>query len=115
MEMPKIEPQTDGPLLIKGETAIRDQSGTALPSKPVIALCRCGASKSKPYCDGSHVAAGFSSESDKEQLRTTAIAYSGTVVGSRCDGLLHACPLLPCSRVSEVFSGDFRSGAKALG
>ena len=30
--------------------------------KEVIALCRCGASKNKPFCDGSHKAAGFKSD-----------------------------------------------------
>ena len=79
--MPKIEPQDHGPLLVKGVTTIRDASGAELPSKGVVALCRCGASKSKPFCDGSHVADGFSSQSDGAELRTDAIGYSGTADG----------------------------------
>lgn len=96
--MPKIEPQADGPLLVKGEPDILDQDGAALAPKPVAALCRCGASKSKPYCDGSHVASGFSSESDDGALRKTPIRYSGKVHGQ--DVTVSYTPVL-CSHAAE--------------
>jgi len=96
--MSKIEPQTDGPLLVKGEATIQDQSGADLPSKPIVALCRCGASKSKPFCDGSHIAAGFSSESDGGRLRTTAIGYSGTTKGT---GVTVSYTPVLCSHAAE--------------
>ena len=96
--MSNIEPQKDGPLLVKGETVIKDQSGEGFPSKPVVALCRCGASKSKPYCDGSHVAAGFTSEDDDGALRKTPISYSGKVNGQ--DVTVSYTPVL-CSHAAE--------------
>jgi CDGSH-type Zn-finger protein/uncharacterized Fe-S cluster protein YjdI len=48
----------DGPLYLRGRIAfINDAPGT--PPAPRIALCRCGASNNKPFCDRSHVAAEF--------------------------------------------------------
>jgi CDGSH-type Zn-finger protein/uncharacterized Fe-S cluster protein YjdI len=44
----------DGPIAFHGELIIEGQ-----PSTFRATLCRCGASKKKPFCDGSHVAAGF--------------------------------------------------------
>ncbi|WP_045875122.1 CDGSH iron-sulfur domain-containing protein [Pseudofrankia sp. DC12] len=48
---------TDGPLLVRGDFELRDLS-TGRPvdaRRAVIALCRCGRSEIKPFCDGSHV------------------------------------------------------------
>ena len=55
----------DGPLLVRGDFDIVSTSGERLPrSRKTVALCRCGASAIKPYCDGSHKLIGFSTESD---------------------------------------------------
>lgn len=43
-----------GPFLIKGDFIMRDQNGTVIPTASVITLCRCGATKRSPFCDGSH-------------------------------------------------------------
>ena len=52
-EKSTIEITKDGPLIVKGLDKLSDESGE-LEVKEVIALCRCGASKNKPYCDGAH-------------------------------------------------------------
>jgi uncharacterized Fe-S cluster protein YjdI len=44
----------NGPLLVKGEVVIKKADGTEEHKTGNTALCRCGASKNKPYCDGSH-------------------------------------------------------------
>ncbi len=47
----------NGPLVIEGEVRVLDHEGNAFatnPAKPVVALCRCGASERKPFCDGAH-------------------------------------------------------------
>ena len=49
----------DGPLLCKGNMEVCSGTGKRLNSTKEAALCRCGASKDKPYCDGSHVGIGF--------------------------------------------------------
>jgi CDGSH-type Zn-finger protein len=57
----KIVPLNDGPLRIEGDFEILDPSGKAfgLAGRTVIALCRCGHSANKPFCDGSHHRTGF--------------------------------------------------------
>ena len=49
---------TDGPLLVRGPlTVVGEDGGTSRGSKG--ALCRCGESSAKPFCDGSHRGCGF--------------------------------------------------------
>jgi CDGSH-type Zn-finger protein/uncharacterized Fe-S cluster protein YjdI len=52
----------DGPHHLRGEIQIRDASGQVLAHETRMALCRCGASNNKPYCDQSHVGGGFRDE-----------------------------------------------------
>ena len=49
-----VNPITDGPLLIKGNLTMTAASGRAAWQGTKVALCRCGASKNKPFCDGTH-------------------------------------------------------------
>ncbi len=58
----KIQPVKDGPLLVNGNAEIVAGSGRIAWSGAKTALCRCGASANKPFCDGSHRAAGFTSD-----------------------------------------------------
>ncbi|WP_295449457.1 CDGSH iron-sulfur domain-containing protein [uncultured Thiodictyon sp.] len=51
----------DGPLLVNGNVSIRAASGRLAWEGTATALCRCGASENKPFCDGSHKKAGFKS------------------------------------------------------
>ena len=55
----KIEVTPDGPLMVYGNITIKDQQGTETKKFNVTALCRCGQSQNKPYCDGSHIGAQF--------------------------------------------------------
>ncbi len=50
-----------GPLLVKGPIVLRDADGIEidLKGKTTVALCRCGASTTKPFCDGTHSKIGF--------------------------------------------------------
>lgn len=54
-----IEVLENGPLLVYGTLKIKDASGNEDLKNKTTAFCRCGASNNKPYCDGSHVKAGF--------------------------------------------------------
>jgi len=56
-----IKAVDDGPLLLSGNFKIKNGSGRDAWQGTEVALCRCGASKNKPFCDGSHVKAGFKS------------------------------------------------------
>ncbi|MFL0268998.1 CDGSH iron-sulfur domain-containing protein [Candidatus Clostridium radicumherbarum] len=50
----KIQAIDDGPFMVKGEVEIVDGEGNTMDTKEECYLCRCGLSKNKPYCDGSH-------------------------------------------------------------
>jgi CDGSH-type Zn-finger protein len=50
----------DGPLLVRGAFALNTQDGRRIDAgRKTVALCRCGRSGTKPFCDGSHKAVGF--------------------------------------------------------
>lgn len=57
---PTIECTQDGPYLIKNLTRLKNTNREAVTCKPVMALCRCGNSANKPFCDGTHLKNGFS-------------------------------------------------------
>ena len=52
----KITVRNNGSLLIEGDFEIVDKDGKVygLGGRPLISICRCGLSKNKPFCDGSH-------------------------------------------------------------
>jgi len=58
----EITPVPNGPLIVAGNLTIRAASGRAGWRGTKTALCRCGSSQSKPFCDGGHKAAGFKSD-----------------------------------------------------
>ncbi len=72
-QAPRIKVTKDGPYVVTGrvplapETIVtggdgepeRWEKGASFPERDTYALCRCGASKDKPFCDGSHAEAGF--------------------------------------------------------
>jgi CDGSH-type Zn-finger protein/uncharacterized Fe-S cluster protein YjdI len=58
----QVKAAKNGPLLLKGNLTIHAASGRASWHGSQVALCRCGGSKNKPFCDGSHKTNGFSSE-----------------------------------------------------
>lgn len=55
----KVEVSPNGPYLIKTECLVIHSDGREETKTGTVALCRCGASGNKPYCDGSHRKAGF--------------------------------------------------------
>lgn len=58
-----ITPYPDGPLLVRGDAVILSPEGERIERRRrTVALCRCGLSSIKPFCDGTHRAAGFRTE-----------------------------------------------------
>ena len=49
----------NGPILVKGNIELKNGKGEVLPTEESVALCRCGGSKNKPFCDGTHNSNGF--------------------------------------------------------
>jgi CDGSH-type Zn-finger protein/uncharacterized Fe-S cluster protein YjdI len=56
-----IKPQKNGPLVVSGNMEMISGTGRTFRKVESAALCRCGTSASKPFCDGSHARAGFTS------------------------------------------------------
>jgi CDGSH-type Zn-finger protein len=68
-----ITPYRDGPLIVRGDFRLVDQDGNDIdPGRATIALCRCGKSGIKPFCDGAHKRAGFSAPSAPSRPRPAA-------------------------------------------
>lgn len=59
-ERASVEAYVDGPLLVRGDIDILDQGGVPIErTRATVALCRCGVSSIKPFCDGTHKAVNF--------------------------------------------------------
>lgn len=54
-----VEASTNGPLLVYGNIVVKDATGAEHKRNNVTALCRCGQSGNKPFCDGTHKKVGF--------------------------------------------------------
>jgi len=76
-EKPAVEQRENGPLVIKNVENLTGPDGAALETKPVMALCRCGESGNKPFCDGSHSDAGFTSLNETEKPSGKVYSYEG--------------------------------------
>ncbi|UUO06057.1 CDGSH iron-sulfur domain-containing protein [Blastopirellula sp. J2-11] len=62
MSETKIRVRDNGPFLVEGPITLEDADGnTYTIDKPTIALCRCGHSANRPFCDGAHKGCGFES------------------------------------------------------
>ena len=59
----KVVVRDNGPFLVSGPITVEDAEGNQfdLGGKETIALCRCGASENRPFCDGTHNRCGFES------------------------------------------------------
>ncbi|MCF4099112.1 CDGSH iron-sulfur domain-containing protein [Maritalea mediterranea] len=57
-----LNPVKNGPLMVSGHLEVVSGSGRRIACGEKFAMCRCGASKNKPFCDGSHKAVGFEAD-----------------------------------------------------
>jgi len=65
-----ITPYRDGPLLVRGPFRLQDMEGREIGvDRETVALCRCGRSRIRPFCDGSHKLTRFRAPSAAERGR----------------------------------------------
>lgn len=76
-DMTVIEERENGPLVVKGLESFVGPDGEELEAKPAMALCRCGGSANKPFCDGTHRAIGFESRGGDPAGKDTLLPYKG--------------------------------------
>lgn len=67
-EPARITPYRDGPYIVRGNFVITDQQGNEIDARRrTIALCRCGRSQMRPFCDGTHKLIGFRAPGEEER------------------------------------------------
>ncbi|WP_236718648.1 CDGSH iron-sulfur domain-containing protein [Actinoplanes sp. TFC3] len=63
-----VVPYEDGPLLVRGTFTLQTPDGQIIdPGRKTVALCRCGKSAIKPFCDGTHKAIGFRAGTGRDE------------------------------------------------
>ncbi len=97
---PRIEVESDGPLLVRDLSRLVKASGEAIATEPVMALCRCGGSARKPFCDGTHEVESFRGETLSDPSKDRRRDYSAgrvTVHDNRfvCAHAAHCTSRLP--------------------
>ncbi len=76
---PVVMTARNGPYLVTN-VPVRTHLGEQLASPPQLALCRCGASSMKPFCDGTHAASGFTDAKDPNRVPDRRDTYRGQQV-----------------------------------
>ncbi|HEY3771790.1 MAG TPA: CDGSH iron-sulfur domain-containing protein [Solirubrobacteraceae bacterium] len=81
-----VGPAPDGPYLTTNVEELRDWLGCAVQARPQMALCRCGASSIKPFCDGTHAEIGFKDAKSPDRVpdrRDTYVGQQLTILDNR--------------------------------
>jgi CDGSH-type Zn-finger protein len=79
-----ITPYRDGPYIVRGRFTVMDQDGKPIQThRKTIALCRCGRSQIRPFCDGTHKLVGFRAPGSDERLPATTQPASAIPDGRR--------------------------------
>ena len=89
-----IEERPAGPLVAKSITRLTGPAGENIDLQPVVALCRCGQSKKKPYCDGSHNEISFTTEPSSDRTPDLVKVFEGNQINVHYNRLL-------CSHAGE--------------
>ena len=89
-----IDLRRNGPAIVSGLKEYIGADRGPVSIKPTTALCRCGASKNKPYCDGSHSSSGFDDAKSTERTPDELLTYEGREITVHYNRLL-------CSKAYE--------------
>jgi len=104
---PRIKLSPDGPYLVTVDD-LKNSKGERLEGKHGVALCRCGGSKKKPFCDGSHISIGFSDQRRADHTPDGVVHFHGA-------GIVVSYNLLQCSasgRCIQALPLVFRQGGQ---
>jgi CDGSH-type Zn-finger protein/ferredoxin len=101
-----IRPEVNGPYIVRNLHKLTNSKGETLAVRPIVALCRCGGSNLKPYCDGTHARIGFSSAKSPDRTPDRADAYEGKEIVV-LDNRGTCCHFGNCTdRLPQVFHRD---------
>ena len=87
-------PIDDGPLLLMGDLRVQNPEGETIAEEHRLTLCRCGRTRNQPFCDNSHIMAGFRSREyearpDAGREPEPGAAQAQTTITATRDGSLH--------------------------
>lgn len=74
---PTIRCRSNGPYLVTGLANFTNSRGEAIATEETVALCRCGGSQNKPFCDGTHKSIGFEDAKNPERTEDRRDKYVG--------------------------------------
>ena len=74
---PRITAKKNGPYIVNDVEDLKNSQGEVLPTQPEMALCRCGGSEDKPYCDGTHFLVGFDGQCQNNGEKNRVKDYEG--------------------------------------
>ena len=107
--MANIKVRLNGPYLVEGDdVTLVDWNGNAyqIPKRP-FALCRCGGSPSKPFCDGTHAKIGFAAAEAAVRCQRSSAAQLSLHTWSCCKSM-QSVPRF--SRLLQVYSRMWSAG-----
>ena len=100
---PTIECKPNGPYLVKDLENVQNSMGGILPTQPIMALCRCGGSANKPFCDGTHQSNGFSGAKQTDGSTDKRDDYRGKKITIHDNRVLCAHAGLCTEGLASVF------------
>ena len=103
-----IDIMENGPLIVKGLKELKAPDGSTIETKESVALCRCGESANKPYCDGSHKRNGFSGTRESERSLRASRAYRGEQITIHDNRTICAHAAYCVDDLKSVFQSDAR-------
>ncbi len=75
-----IQASHNGPYLVTNAEYLQNSRGERIAARPQMALCRCGGSANKPFCDGTHARIGFSGQKEPDRVPDRRDTYTGQQV-----------------------------------
>lgn len=98
-----IELRQNGPAIVFGVRECIGADGEAIAMKPTTAMCRCGESQNKPFCDGSHVSSKFTDGKSADRTPDEILSYEGREITVLYNRLLCSKAFECGKRLESVF------------
>ena len=99
----KIKAAPNGPYLVENVPRLENSKGETLEPKEVTALCRCGRSENKPYCDGTHAKVGFSGKRESDGSKDGPAIHEGGAITIHDDRAICAHAAICTGGLASVF------------
>jgi len=104
---PGIRATANGPYLVTGEVGLTNSKGEELEVDPAETyLCRCGGSKNKPYCDGTHLRKGFQGHKENDGSKNRIRDYEGKGITIHDNRWICAHAQVCTTELPTVFNRD---------